>query len=44
MHRASDESTHIEFVAYNTRKDGTRVYASEYGLKAFPIRVPNKNN
>ena len=27
------------FTAYITRPDGTRVYASEYGLKAFRIPV-----
>lgn len=30
------------FTAYITRADGTRVYASEYGLKAFRIPIQDK--
>ena len=28
------------FVAYITLRDGTRIYARTYGLKAFPLLVP----
>ena len=38
MDNRSDELETI-FVAYITRRDGVRIYASQYGLKAFPIRV-----
>lgn len=31
------------FTAYITRPNGIRVYASEYGLKAFCIPVRDKN-
>ncbi len=39
-----NDSTHIEFVTFITLKDGRRIYAREYGKKAFPIRVPNKKD
>ena len=42
MNYESNDSTHIEFVTFITLKDGRRIYAREYGKKAFPIRVPNK--
>lgn len=29
----------IIFVAYITTRNGKRIYASDYGLKAFPIKV-----
>ncbi len=32
------------FRSYITLKNGRRLYARHYGLKAFPIRIPvNKN-
>lgn len=44
MDNDSNDSTHIEFVTFITLKDGRRIYAREYGKKAFPIRVPNKKD
>ena len=44
MNSDSDNSTHIEFVTFITLKDGRRIYASEYGKKAFPIRVRNNKD
>lgn len=35
------ECGHYVFCKYITRKDGTRVYASSYGKKAFCIFVGN---
>ena len=37
-----NEGVRYIFTAYITRPDGTRVYASEYGLKAFRIPVKDK--
>lgn len=39
MRNDTDNFTKIEFVAFITLKDGRRIYAREYGMKAFPIRV-----
>ena len=36
---SSNSSKRYIFTAYITRKDGTRIYASQYGLKAFSIPV-----
>ncbi len=44
MDNDSNDSTHIEFVTFITLKDGRRIYAREYGKKAFPIRVPDKKD
>lgn len=30
------------YTTYITKKDGTRIYASQYGLKAFRIPKDNK--
>ena len=35
----SNSSERYIFTAYITRKDGTRIYARQYGLKAFRIPV-----
>jgi len=32
------------FTAYITRPDGQRIYAKQYGKKAFCIPVPNVKN
>lgn len=32
----------IKYTAYITLKDGRRIYARDYGLKCFCIRVPRK--
>jgi hypothetical protein len=34
-----DDGTEIVYVAYITLKNGKRIYAWQYGLKAFPLRV-----
>ena len=34
-----DKSVEYIYTAYITKKDGTRVYARTYGLKAFRIPV-----
>lgn len=31
----------VIWVAYITLKNGKRIYASQYGLRAFPIKVRN---
>ena len=36
---ARDEGCIVIFRPYITTRDGTRIYAASYGLKAFPIRV-----
>jgi hypothetical protein len=33
------DGTHYIFRKYITGKDGRRIYASQFGLKAFPILV-----
>ncbi len=35
----SDSSTEYIYVAYITLRNGKRIYANQYGLKAFRIRV-----
>lgn len=35
-------SYQVVFVAYITLRNGKRIYASQYGKKAFPIRVKVK--
>lgn len=35
----NESNGHYIFVTYVTKKDGTRVYASQYGKKAFRIWV-----
>lgn len=32
----------LKFTAYITLKDGTRLYARDYGKKAFPIWIGKK--
>ena len=34
-----DEDTHIIYVASIRLRNGRRIYAWQYGIKAFPIRV-----
>ena len=36
---STNSSKRYVFTAYITRKDGTRIYASHYGLKAFRFPV-----
>jgi len=38
----SKEDIEYTFTPYITKKDGTRIYASQYGLKAF--KIPRENN
>lgn len=33
----------IIFRAWKTLKDGTRIYAKDYGKRAFPIYIDEKN-
>jgi len=33
------EGETVTWVAYITLKNGKRIYASEYGLRGFPIKV-----
>ncbi len=39
----NDDDYEEVFTAYITLKNGKRLYASSYGLKAFCIRVKRKN-
>jgi len=42
----SIEQGNVTFVAYITLKNGKKIYASQFGKKAFPIvsRKPKKDN
>lgn len=42
MKNASKKSVLCGFTAYRTLPDGTRIYAKDYGLKAFPIYSTKK--
>lgn len=39
LNNSMNSSKKYIFTAYITRKDGTRIYARQYGLKAFRIPV-----
>ncbi len=43
MKKASKKSAPCGFTAYRTLADGTRIYAKDYGLKAFPIYSTKKS-
>lgn len=43
MKNASKKSVPCRFSAYRTLPDGTRIYAKDYGLKAFPICSTKKS-
>ncbi|KKU87578.1 MAG: hypothetical protein UY16_C0023G0004 [Candidatus Gottesmanbacteria bacterium GW2011_GWA2_47_9] len=36
------DETEIVFVTYITLRNGKRIYASDYGKKAFPLKVRKK--
>lgn len=38
----ADKEDHLIFVASITLRNGKRIYASQFGKKAFPIRVKPK--
>ena len=39
MNMIVQEGYHVAFVAYITLKNGRRIYARQYGKRAFPILV-----
>ena len=39
--RKIQEGEQVVFVTYITLKNGKRLYAWQYGLKAFPLKVRN---
>lgn len=39
MRKCSTKKGHYVFCTYYTRKDGTRIYAKDYGLKAWCFYV-----
>lgn len=42
--KVSQKSAPCGFAAYRTLPDGTRIYAKDYGLKAFPICSTKKKS
>lgn len=42
--KVSQKSAPCGFTAYRTLPDGTRIYAKDYGLKAFPICSTKKKS
>lgn len=44
MKKRRPKSSPCRFVAYITLKDGTRIYAKNYGLKGFPICTTKKTD
>lgn len=40
MKKIKDSAVTYIFIAYITRPDGSRIYAKQYGKKAFCIPVP----
>lgn len=41
MIECPDSETHVVYTAFITLKNGTRIYAKNYGLRAFRIYVKN---
>lgn len=43
MNVSKNDSIEYIYTAYITLKNGKKIYASQYGLKAFQIPVKSKN-
>ncbi len=44
MSASKNDTTKYIYTAYITLRNGKRIYASQYGLKAFYIPVKSKNS